>query len=427
MRILLKNAKILKMTAEPILEGEVVVCDNKIEYVGLARKHIEKFDKVVDCGGNLLMPGFKNAHAHSAMTFLRSYADDMSLHDWLFDYVFPYEAMLRPDDIYWLSQLAFLEYLTSGITAAFDMYFYPQSLAKAAEDFGFREKILLMKSDSAKIGKKEIIAFCKKNNPENLVNYGVGFHAEYTVEPDELEMINEVVHELEVPFFTHLAETKQEVEECKERRDGKTPAEFLDDLGLWDYGGGAYHCCYMTRQDLEIFKKRDLTVVTCPGSNTKLASGVAEIETMREMNIEVAIGTDGPASNNCLDMFREMFLTTGFQKLLRKNPAVTPAREILRMATVESARAMGLNNADILEEGKLADIIMIDLQRPNMQPLHDVTKNLVFSGSKDNVKMTMINGKILYENGEFRTPVAASEIYKKCQEITERIKNSLVG
>lgn len=426
MRILFKNARILKMTTEPVFEGEVVVDGNKIEYVGAAKEYKTKFDRVIDCEKNLLMPGFKNAHAHSGMTFLRSHADDMNLHDWLFDYVFPYEAMLLPDDIYWLSQLAFLEYLTSGITAAFDMYFYPKSLAKAAEDFGFRENILLMKSESAKIGAEEIRELYGQNAPENLVNYSIGFHAEYTVEPDELKIINDLIHEFKAPFFTHLAETKQEVEGCKERRGGMTPAEFLDSLGLWDYGGGAYHCCYMTKRDLEIFKKRDLTVVTCPGSNTKLASGVAEIETMREMNIEVAIGTDGPASNNCLDMFREMFLTTGFQKLLRKDPAVTPAREILRMATVESAHAMGLSNADILEEGKLADVIMIDLKRPNMQPLHDIAKNLVFAGSKDNVKMTMINGKILYENGEFKTPVAAEEIYGQCQKITDRIMNSLV-
>ncbi len=421
MRILLKNARILKMTSEPIFEGEVVVCDNKIEYVGPAREHKKKFERVIDCEKNLLMPSFKNAHAHSGMTFLRSHADDMNLHDWLFDYVFPYENLLTEDDIYWLSQLAFLEYLTSGITAAADMYFFPEAIAKAAEDFGFRNQIVFFISNISKIDEKKVFKLYGENDPEKLVNFSLGLHSEYTVTDEEIDLMADFIHRLKAPFYTHLAETKQEVEECKERRNGMTPAEFFDSKGLWDYGGGAYHCCYMTENDLEIFKKRDLTVVTCPGSNAKLASGVAEIEKMREMNIEIAIGTDGPASNNCLDMFREMFLVAGLQKLLHKNPAVTPAREILKMATVASARVMGLNNADILEEGKLADIIMIDLYRPNMQPLHDIAKNLVFSGSKDNVKMTMINGKILYENGEFKTSVAASEIYKKCQKITDRI------
>ncbi len=425
MKTLLKNARILKMTTEPIFTGEVVVTDNRISFVG-PKAPQDHYDHIIDCGQNLLMPGFKNAHAHSAMTFLRSHADDMNLHDWLFDYVFPYEALLEPDDIYWLSQLAFLEYLTSGITAAFDMYFYPESLARAAKDFGFRENILLMKSNSAQIGKDKIAALFRRNHPDNLVNYSIGFHAEYTVEDAELAMINELIHEFKAPFFTHLAETKQEVEECKERHNGMTPAEFLDSKGLWDFGGGAYHCCHMTKRDLEIFKKRNLTVVTCPGSNTKLASGVAEIETMREMNIEIAIGTDGPASNNCLDMFREMFLTTGFQKLLRKDPAVTPAREILKMATLGSARAMGLNNVDTLEAGKLADIIMLNLNRPNMQPLHDITKNIVFSGSKDNIKMTMINGQILYENGKFKTPISPEQIYAQCQKITDRIMGTIV-
>ena len=409
------------MTDEPIFFGDVIVENNKIVYVGKSKKHEEKFDQEIDCEKNLLMPGFKNAHAHSAMTFVRSHADDMSLQDWLFDYIIPRESLLTEDDVYWLSQLAFLEYLTSGITAAFDMYYFSEAIARAAEDFGFREQIVLSKSYISKLDKEKIIKLYKQNDPEKLANYSIGLHAEYTASEDEFQTAVELVQELKAPFYIHLAETKKEVEECKEKHDGMTPAEFLDSKGLWDYGGGAYHCCYMTKNDLKIFKDRDLTVITCPGSNAKLASGIAEIETMRENNIELAIGTDGPASNNCLDMFREMFLVAGLQKLLRKDPTVTPAYEILKMATVNSARTMNLKNADTLEEGKLADLILINLNRPNMQPLNNISKNIVFSGSKDNIKLTMINGKILYQDGEFKTKVSAEKIYKKCQEITNRI------
>lgn len=427
MKTLLKNARILKMTNEPIFIGDIIVEDNKISYIGESKNYEEKFDKEIDCEKNLLMPGFKNAHAHSAMTFVRSHADDMSLQDWLFGYIIPREALLTEDDVYWLSQLAFLEYLTSGITAAFDMYYFSEAIARAAEDFGFREQIILSKSYISKLDKERIIELYKQNDPEKLANYSIGLHAEYSATEDEIQTAKELVKELKAPFFTHLAETKKEVEECKERHDGLTPAEFFDKNGFWDFGGGAYHCCYMTKNDLEIFKKRDLTVVTCPGSNTKLASGVPEIETMRENNIEIAIGTDGPASNNCLDMFREMFLVAGLQKLLRKNPAATPAFEILKMATVGSARAMGLNNADTLEVGKFADIIMIDLNRPNMRPINNISKNIVFSGSKDDIKMTMINGKILYENGEFKTKVSAEKIYEKCEGITARILSAEIN
>ena len=426
MKILFKNARILKMTEEPIFVGDVIVENNKIKYVGPSKKHDEKFDREIDCEKNLLMPGFKNAHAHSAMSFLRSHADDLSLHDWLFNCVFPYEALLTEEDVYWLSQLSFLEYLTSGITAAFDQYYFPKSIAKAAEDFGMRELLLFTQSETSKISREDLGNLYEQNSEDSLVNYCFGFHAEYTVDPTELETIAEFVHKYKAPFYTHLAETAQEVSECKERRDGMTPAEFIDSKGLWDYGGGAYHCCYMTKHDMQIFKDRDLTVVSCPGSNAKLASGIAEIETMRKMSIEMALGTDGPASNNALDMFREMFLVAGLQKLTCKDPVATPAREILKMATIGSAHAMNLKNSDILEEGKFADIIMIDLNRPNMQPINDIANNLVFSGSKENVKMTMINGKILYENGEFHTKYSTKTIYDKVTEIANRIFSTVV-
>lgn len=409
------------MNQEPIFIGDCVVNDNKISYLGPKKSYNEKFDRIIDCEKNLLMPSFKNAHAHSSMSFLRSHADDLSLHDWLFDEVFPYEARLIPDDIYWLSMLSFLEYLTSGITAAYDMYFFPKTIKKAAEDFGFRENILLMLSEDSKIDEDEILDLQKTNSPDSLVNFSFGMHSEYTADEKTLSRAKSLISSAHLPFYTHLSETINEVEECKERRNGRTPAEFFDSEGFWEFGGGAYHCCYMTENDLEIFKNRNLTVVTCPGSNTKLASGVAEIEKMRRKNIEIAIGTDGPASNNCLDMFREMFLVAGLQKLLRKDPVATPSFEILKMATIGGAHAMKLENVDILEEGKIADMILIDLNRPNMRPLNNVSKNIVFSGSKDNIKMTMINGKILYENGEFFTPISPEKIYDKCEEISKRI------
>ena len=184
-------------------------------------------------------------------------------------------------------------------------------------------------------------------------------------------------------------------------RTGMTPTAYLDSLGMFEYGGGGFHCVHMTEEDLRIFQKRGLSVVTNPGSNTKLASGIAPIRRMMELGINIGIGTDGPASNNCLDMFREMFLTTGLAKLREKDAAVVDAGQVLYMATAGGAKACGLNECDALAEGKLADLIMIDLHQPNMQPLNNIAKNLVYSGSKQNVKLTMVNGRILYENGEF--------------------------
>ena len=197
-----------------------------------------------------------------------------------------------------------------------------------------------------------------------------------------------------------------------------TPTVFLDSLGLFDFGGGGYHCCHMSDEDIEIFKKRSLTAVTNPGSNTKLASGIAPVKRFLDEGINVAIGTDGPSSNNCLDMFREMFLVTGLAKLREKDASVVNGMEVLKMATVNGAKAMGL---DVLAEGKEADLIMIDLKQPNMQPINDIPNNLVYSGSKQNVKLTMIHGSILYEDGKFNVGMTPGEIYKAAGAIQKRL------
>ena len=200
-----------------------------------------------------------------------------------------------------------------------------------------------------------------------------------------------------------------------------TPAVFLDNMGLFDYGGGGFHCVHMTEDDMEVFRRRRLYAITNPASNMKLASGIAPIAEFEKKKIPVAIGTDGPASNNCLDMFREMFLVSGLSKLREKDAASLDAENILRMATVNGARAMRLNKADCLAKGKLADIIMLDLHQPNMQPIHNIPKNIVYSGSKSNVCMTMIHGRILYRNGEFNIGESVEGIYARCGEIVRRI------
>ena len=228
-------------------------------------------------------------------------------------------------------------------------------------------------------------------------------------------------HKYKAPVFTHLAETKAEVEGCKERY-GMTPLAFLDSLGIFDYGGGGYHCVHMTDEDIALMKKKGLYAVTNPGSNTKLASGIAPISDYLKAEVVVALGTDGPASNNCLDMFREMFLVTGLAKLRQEDASAVDAMEVLKMATVNGARAMGLWDADVLAEGKLADLILIDLNQPNMQPLNNIAKNLVYSGSKQNVKLTMIHGRILYRDGAFLTAERPEDIYRKANEIIGRLK-----
>ncbi len=427
------NAKMLTMETTDIIQGELWVQDDKILYVGeggdaaaiCQSLSIESilWDREIDCEGNLLMPGFKDAHTHSAMTFLRSKADDLPLSEWLYHQVFPMEAKLDGEMIYHLTKLAVLEYLTSGITTVFDMYLTPETTAKACVEMGMR--CVQVNTTSAQEDFEEMLALMEEryhtlNHYHPLHSYFIGFHAEYTCSKALLERVAEMAHKYKAPVFGHLSETKAEVEGCKERY-GVTPLQLLDSMGMFDYGGGGYHCVWMDEKDLEIMQRKNLTAVTNPASNMKLASGVAPISEYLKRGINVAIGTDGPASNNCLDMFREMFLVTGLAKLREQDAAAVDALSVLKMATVNGAKAMNLSDADVLAKGKQADIIMIDLNQPNMQPINNIPKNLVYSGSKQNVKMTMIRGKILYENGQFTKAYDVEEIYRKANEIVTNL------
>ena len=430
MNIRIYNAKILTMEeGRHLFEGEVHIKGNRISYIGNSLSSEEltvrcadiEWEREIDAGGNVIMPGFKNAHTHSAMTFLRSFADDLPLLEWLNEQIFPMEAKLTPEDIYHLSKLAIMEYLTSGITANFDMYLTPDTIAKASYDTGFRTVMVGGINNFSQSFEELEGWFNKYNNPEELVTFQLGFHAEYTNSRKNLEKLAALAKKYKTPICAHSSESKSEVEGCLERY-GVTPTVLFNELGMFDYGGTYYHCIHMTDEDLDIMAEKGIYVVTNPGSNLKLASGIARIEDMLERGIHVAIGTDGPSSNNCLDMFREMFLVTGLAKVKGNNAAAVSAEQVLRMATVEGAHAMGLTNADVLAEGKFADLIMIDLQQPNMQPINNIVKNIVYSGCKQNIKMTMVNGKILYEEGKFSIGTPAEEVYAKANEIITRMR-----
>ena len=431
MNIRLYNARILTMEENrDVFNGEIWIQNDRILYVGNGENTDEIYarlpekcilwDREIDCLGNLLMPGFKNAHTHSGMTLLRSYADDLPLDEWLNHKIFPVEAKLKAEDIYELSKLAILEYLTSGVTAAFDMYLTPESVAAAFDDMEMRCVQVGAVNNFSQSPEMVEEMYQKLNHASPLQSYVIGFHAEYTCSKELLEKMVQIAHRYKAPVFTHLAETEKEVEECKARY-GVTPMVFLDSLGMFDYGGGGYHCVHMTSEDIAIMKQKGLYAVTNPGSNAKLASGIAPIIDFLNAGVKVAIGTDGPASNNCLDMFREMFLVTGLAKLKEKDASAVDAWEVLKMATVNGSMAMYLPDTDILAAGKLADLIMIDLHKPNMQPVNNIAKNIVYSGSKQNIKMTMIGGKILYENGIFYTKDKPQDIYYKTENIMKRI------
>ena len=391
-------------------------CRTQAEKAGKDGAQAEiSFEREIDLHGNLLMPGFKDAHTHSPMTFLRSYADDMPLQDWLYKQVFPMEAKLTPEMIYHFTKLAVLEYLTSGITASFDMYVEPEANARANLEMGFRT-VLCGTLNDFKDSIETLEGFYRKYNQYHpLISYQLGFHAEYTTSEGLLRDLAALAGQYRAPVYTHLSETAAEVAGCEERY-GSSPVKTLAEMGLWEYGGGGFHCVHVSEEDMDIIKEKGIYVVTNPASNAKLASGIAPICAMLEREIPLAIGTDGPASNNCLDMFREMFLVTGLAKLREQNATACPAEAVLKMATAGGAAAMGLKDCDCIAEGKQADLIVIDLHQPNMQPEHNLVKNLVYSGSKQNVLLTMVAGRILYENGQFFTGEDPEQIYEEVKK-----------
>lgn len=404
-----------------VKSGEIVVNDTVIEYVGDKTDIV--CDKTIDIHGGLLMPGFCDAHTHSPMTFLRSCADDMPLNKWLNEQIFPREAKLCGEDIYYLTKLAVMEYVSGGITSCFDMYFYPDDFVRAMLECGFRSVLCGAVNDFSESVEKLEDYYLRFNKIDPLISYKLGFHAEYTTSEEILKGIAALADKYKAPVYAHIAETSSEVQGCIERH-GMTPAEYFDSLGLYNYGGGGFHCVYMSENDIEIYKRRKLSAVTNPCSNAKLASGIAPLSKLYDAGINVGIGTDGPASNNALDMFREMYLAAVMQKIKLEDAAAVPADVILNSALRGSAEAMGIN-AGILRSGALADIIVIDLDMPNMQPVNNIVKNLVYSGSRENVVLTMVNGKILYRDGEYYIGEEPQYIFRKANEIAKRINASV--
>ena len=420
------NARIItfdgdrKQNDRAVLEGELWTDGDKIRYVGPAREDRPVFEREIDLRGDLLIPGFKNAHTHTGMTFLRSFADDLPLQTWLFDKVFPLEAKLTPDAIYAFTRLGFLEYLANGITACFDMSYTRAPFVQAVIDTSFRSVICGCKTQYDEDLEETERCFEQYNGYHPLLSYRLGLHAEYTANEEMIRYLRSLVERYRAPFYIHNSETRTETEECIERH-GCTPTAFFEREGLYQYGGGGFHCVWCSAEDRVIFRRNGLWTVTNPASNAKLASGVAPLTDLVAEGNLLALGTDGPASNNALDFFREMYLACVLQKLRCEDASAMSPEPVLDAACRGGALAMGLPECSCLAPGMQADLTVIDLHRPNMQPIHNLVKNLVYSGNPSNIRLTMIAGKILYENGEFFVGDSAEEIYASARRETEKL------
>jgi len=408
--------------AQQTPRGEVWIKGATITYAGpeVPADQLPAFDAAYDLGGDLLTCGFKNAHAHSPMTFLRSRSDGLPLDRWLNEVCFPAEARLDGEKVFALTRVAILEYLSSGITTVFDMYFNARSMARASTEMGFRSVYCGSISDFMSSVEEQEERHRYFASYHELASFRLGFHAQYTTSAPLLRGLSELAASLHEPLHTHLSETEAETLGCIEQT-GMTPAAWLDSFGVWNQGGAGFHGVWLSHDDMRLLAERGVSIVSCPASNAKLASGIARVADLRAAGLNVALGTDGPASNNALDFFREMYLFTVLQKLRTHDPSAVGPDGVLYAATTAGAQAMELPECRALEAGCAADLLVIDLDQPNMQPHADTITNLVYSASKSNVRMTMVAGRILYEHGRFHVGAEPAQIYADANRVCKSL------
>ncbi|HWJ03330.1 MAG TPA: amidohydrolase, partial [Verrucomicrobiae bacterium] len=384
-RILIKGM-VLPMTGagEFYARGEVAVEDGKIVSVGPEGSAPAGFRPQVtfDNPNYLAMPGLVNGHTHAGMTLLRSYADDMPLMEWLQEKIWPFEAKLMPEDIYWGTKLCILEMILSGTTTMLDMYFAMDLVAKAVEETGFRACLsrgMIGTGPGAELAfnqSKELIE-AWHNKADGRIKVLLGPHAPYTCPPEYLQRVIKLSEEYGVGINIHLAETRVEVEDIV-KQYGKSPIRLMEDIGLFDRPVVAPHCVHVDEAEIEILARRKVGVIHNPESNMKLGSGISPVKQMLDAGVTVGIGTDGASSNNNLDMFGEMRSAAFLQKVSQGSTAL-PAYQVLEMATVQGAKALGLENLGQLSPGFKADVIILDLHQPHFYPRHDVVAHLVYT------------------------------------------------
>lgn len=385
------------------------VKDGKIAYIG-TEKPEEDFGEVYNGKHGIMMSGFVNAHSHAPMTLLRGYGENLPLDRWLNEKIFPFEDKLTDNAIAASTTLACAEMIRFGTVSFSDMYFFSQTMAKSILDSGMKCNLsrgLTVFSDQ---DYEQLEAY--KDNVDLLKNYqnaGNGrlkidlcIHGEYTTTPKVVEALAKHAKSENVNVHIHLSETKKEHEECKQRH-GKTPAKYFADLGLFGEPTTAAHCVWVEDEDIELFKKYGVTVACNPVSNMKLASGFAPIPKMLEKGVNIALGTDGCASNNNLNIMQDLYLFALLYKGVTGDPTVVTPKQALMAATLNGFKSQGRMDSGKIAVGQKADIIVINTDVPNMYPATDIACNLVYAAQGNDIKLTMVDGKVLYKDGEYLT------------------------
>ena len=428
---LIKNVTAVTMDDEGHLYSAayIAIKDGKISYIGTEAPQ-EQAEKVIDGRGMIAMPGLVNTHSHAAMSLMRGYADDYVLQEWLNDHVFPIEGKLVGDDVYWAMLWAQAEMLATGTIAYTDMYMHLPKMAQAAVDGGLYANISIgamcfnpagycFDTDGVTGQNREVLErFHQADN--GRVKLDVSIHAEYTSFPGLWQDFSAYAAENGLNMHIHLSETRAEHENCIAKY-GKTPAAILAENGVFNTRATAAHCVWVSDADMDLLREKQVTVAHNPVSNLKLASGIAPVARMLEKGVNVALGTDGVCSNNNHDLFEEIKLAALLQKGVSGDPRLVPAQQALKMATRAGAFAQGREQEiGQLKEGFDASLILVDTGKPGMYPVHNPVSTLAYSARGGDVYLTMIRGKVLYENGIY-TALDMEHIRSKMEPILNRL------
>lgn len=424
MNILIENVKILTMAdGEVIKNGNIYIENEKIKKI-TSDKIDFSYDKKIDGKNYLAMPGFVNAHTHVGMSLFRNFSDDVELMTWLNEKIWPLEDKLIEQDVYWASLLSHAEMIMTGTTSFADMYYFEDQTIKALEKSKMRAQIsrglTLEDKDYTKI--KENIDLFKKyeNSQDGRINIAFGPHAVYTTDKNYLKEINKYAKKYKMPIHIHLSETKTENTDCM-KRFNQSPTEVFEECGIFENKTIAAHGVYLSDKDLDILSKYDVSVVHNPSSNLKLSSGFLDCTRVINKKINLAMGTDSSASNNNLSMIKEISLTSLVSKY--NNPQNLKAYDVLKMATINGAKALGLDDKiGTLEEGKLADIILIDLNNPNHTPQNNLISSLPYSTFDKDVSYVIINGDLVYDDKKF-VYLNEKEIIKNAEKSFQKLRN----
>jgi 5-methylthioadenosine/S-adenosylhomocysteine deaminase len=429
--IMIKNGWVLTMDEDSTLieKGAVVIKGDRILAAGPEGTLAEQYEagKTMDAAGGIIMPGLVNSHTHAAMTCFRGLADDLPLMTWLQDHIFPAEANLTWDMVYKGTLLACAEMILSGTTSFCDMYLFEDAVAEAAKKAGMRALVgeVLYDFPSPNYGPVEKgLAYTEdlieKWRDDSLITVAVEPHSPYLCAPDLLAKAKAISDRHGAPMVMHVSESAAEVAQLKEKYH-KTPVEHLADIGFLDSKLIAVHCVVLTREDMDLLRSFDVKVAHDPESTMKLASGITPVPELLERGIIVAIGTDGCASNNNLDMFQEMDTVAKVHKAQTLDPTVLDARTVVRMATIDGARVLGLGHeVGSLEPGKKADVIIMDTRRPHLTPMYNVYSHLVYAASGNDVVTTIVNGRVVMENRRLIT-LDADGVMEDVNRIAEDI------